>query len=336
METFIIAEVGINHNGDLELAKKMAKVAHECGVNAVKFQTFKASDFISDPNLSYTYKSQGEIITESQLDMFTRYEFNDEQWKELFKYCDELGIESFTTPQNISDLDFILDIKKLNLIKVGSDDLTNLPLLKYYASKKIPMIISSGMSYESEIRDAVDTIKNEGCDDLCVLHCVSSYPTEYQDVNMKKMLSIKEKFGVKVGFSDHTADHLSSIAAVSMGATVIEKHFTLDKTSPGPDHWFSSDPREMKVLVEHVRKIEKILGENKLIPTEKEVEMRKIARRSIVFKRNVKSGTVLTDEHFDFKRPGTGLSPKEVVNFLGKKINYDVDKGDLLKYNMTE
>ena len=184
MGTFIIAEIGINHNGDIELAKKMVIAAKSCGVNAVKFQTFKATEFISDPTLTYTYKSQGKTITESQLDMFTRYEFSIKEWKELFDFCDDIGIDSFTTPQNITDLDFILEIKKIDFIKVGSDDLTNLPLLKYCASKKIPMIISTGMAFEQEIEDALNIVRNAGCEDISVLHCVSSYPTLPQNVNL--------------------------------------------------------------------------------------------------------------------------------------------------------
>tara|TARA_R110000851_G_scaffold331599_2_gene505966 strand:- start:867 stop:1877 length:1011 start_codon:yes stop_codon:yes gene_type:complete len=336
MGTFIIAEIGINHNGDIELAKKMVIAAKSCGVNAVKFQTFKATEFISDPTLTYTYKSQGKTITESQLDMFTRYEFSIKEWKELFDFCDDIGIDSFTTPQNITDLDFILEIKKIDFIKVGSDDLTNLPLLKYCASKKIPMIISTGMAFEQEIEDALNIVRNAGCEDISVLHCVSSYPTLPQNVNMRKMTSIAQRFNVKFGFSDHTTDYLSAVTAVALGADIIEKHFTLDKSFPGPDHWFSSNAVEMKLLVDNIRKVEMILGDGKLIPTAEEMEMRKIARRSMVFRKDVKGGKILSDDDFEFKRPGTGLPPSKISDAIGKKLKYDIEKGTQFGYNMIE
>jgi sialic acid synthase SpsE len=336
MSTFIIAEIGVNHNGDINLAKEMVKSAKVCGVNAVKFQTFKAQDFVADKSLTYTYKSQGKEITESQIDMFTRYEFTQYEWKEIFKYCDDLGIVSFTTPQNRTDLDFVMNIKKLEFIKVGSDDLTNLPLLKYYASKNIPMIVSTGMSYEDEIQKAISVIRNSGCEDLTVLHCVSSYPTSIKDVNMKKMLNIKNKFDVKIGFSDHTTDYFSSVVAVSMGAVVIEKHFTIDKDLPGPDHWFSSDVNDMKLLVDNIRKVEFILGDSKLVPTEDEINTRKICRRSIVAKDNLTSGTILTSENLDFKRPGEGLSPSELEKLIGKKITSDIKSNQIIKMEDIE
>ena len=336
MNTFIIAEIGINHNGDVNMAKKMIDEAKKCGVNAVKFQTFKAEEFITDKTLTYTYKSQGREITESQIDMFKRYEFNKDEWKSVFDYCDKVGILGFTTPQNKSDLDFILDITDLELLKVGSDDLTNLPLLEYYASKNIPMIISTGMSYEKEVAHAILTIKDAGCEDLTVLHCISSYPTEDKDVNMKKMLNIRDTFDIRVGFSDHTIDHFSSVMAVSMGARVIEKHFTLDRDLPGPDHWFSSDPEEMKILVDNIRKAEIILGDGNLVPTPDEEEMRKICRRSIVTSKDLKAESILSMDDLDFKRPGTGLPPSMVVNVVGKKLVVDVNKGSMVDTDMVE
>ena len=320
METFIIAEIGINHNGNINLAMQMIDEAKRCGVNAVKFQTFKAEEFITDKSLTYTYKSQGREVTESQIDMFKRFEFNKEEWKYLFEHCKEVDIIGFTTPQNKTDLDFILGITDLKLLKVGSDDLTNLPLLEYYALKNIPMIISTGMSYEKEIEDAITTIKQAGCKDITVLHCISSYPASLKDVNMKKMLNIKDKFSVRVGFSDHTIDYFSAVVAVAMGATTIEKHFTLDKNLPGPDHWFSSDVKEMKLLVDNIRKVETVLGHGNLIPTTSEIEMRKICRRSIVAKSDLPKGSVLTKDNIEFKRPGTGLPPSDVNKIVGKKI----------------
>lgn len=329
---FIVAEVGINHNGDVNSAKKMIDVAKECGVDAVKFQTFKAEEFVSNPDETYTYKSQGKLVTESMLEMFKRYEFSEGGWKEIFNYCKNMNIICFSTPQNPSDLDFLLKIVDLLIIKVGSDDLTNLELLKYYASKNKPMIISVGMAFISEIEDAVETIKEKGNNDLVVLHCISSYPSEPEEVNLKKMLTIKQAFDVVVGFSDHTIGNIAATAAIALGAKVIEKHFTLDKNLPGPDHWFSSDPKELSQLVRAIRYTEKSLGNYVIKPTPKEIEMRKIARRSIVAARDIKKGEIITPEALCVKRPGTGLPPKFINYILKKEAKMKIKKNELITF----
>jgi len=323
---FIIAEVGINHNGDVNSAKKMIDLAKECGVDAVKFQTFKAEEFVSNPVETYTYKSQEKLVTESMLEMFKRYEFSEGEWKEIFNYCKNMNIICFSTPQNPSDLDFLLKIVDLPIIKIGSDDLTNLELLKCYASKNKPMIISSGMAFISEIEDAVETIREKDNNDLVILHCTSSYPSEPEEVNLKKMLTIRQAFDVIVGFSDHTVGTIAATGAVALGAKVIEKHFTLDKKLPGPDHWFSSDPKELSQLVQAIRYTEKSLGNYIVNPTPKEMEMRKIARRSIVAARDIKKGEVITPEKLNLKRPGTGLPPKFINYILKKEAKIDIKK----------
>jgi N-acetylneuraminate synthase/N,N'-diacetyllegionaminate synthase len=329
---FIVAEVGINHNGDVNSVKKMIDVAKKCGVDAVKFQTFKAEEFVSNPDETYTYKSQGREVTESMLEMFKRYEFSEREWKDIFSYCKNINIICFSTPQNPSDLDFLLKIVNLSIIKVGSDDLTNLELLKYYASKNKPMIISAGMSFISEIEDAVEIIREKGNNDLVVLHCISSYPSEPEEVNLKKMLTIRQAFDVIVGFSDHTLGTIAATAAVALGAKLIEKHFTLDKNLPGPDHWFSSDPKELSQLVQAIRYTEKSLGSYIIKPTPKEIEMRKIARRSIVAARDIKKGEVITLEALSVKRPGTGLPPKFVKHILKKEAKIDIKKNELITF----
>jgi len=330
---FIVAEIGINHNGDIKLAKNMIDVAKECGVDAVKFQTFKAEEFISDDSETYTYKSQGREITESVMEMFKRYEFFEEEWKEIFNYCQDVNIICFSTPQNPSDLDFLLKIVNLPVIKVGSDDLTNLDLLKYYASKNKPMIISAGMAFISEIEDAVNIIRETNNNNLVVLHCVSSYPTEAEEINLRKMLTIRRAFDVIVGFSDHTIGATAALAAVALGAKVIEKHFTIDKNLPGPDHWFSSEPKELSQLVHAIRYTEKSMGEYVVKPTLKEMEMRKIARRSIVASRDIKKGELITIETLRVKRPGTGLAPKFIKYILTKKAKIDIKKNELITFD---
>lgn len=333
MSIFIIAEAGINHNGDLGIAKKMIDEAKNAGVDCVKFQTFKAEEFVSDPTQTYTYTSQGKEITESMLEMFKRYEFNKEEWQEIIAYCAKKEIVFSSTAQNPSDLDFLLSLTELPFIKVGSDDLTNLELLKYYASKQKPMIISAGMAYADEIEDAVMSIREMKNEDITVLHCVSSYPADAEEVNLKKIPVIRDTFSVKVGFSDHTLGSTAAIGAVCFGAQVIEKHFTLDTAMAGPDHWFSITPIELKKYVDDIRAIEKAIGTSELVPTLKELEMRKIARRSIVAEENLEIGDTITYENVSFKRVDEEetLPPKEIQNILGKKIKNKIDKNSAVK-----
>lgn len=330
---FIIAEAGINHNGDISIAKKMIDAAKECGVDAIKFQTFKAEEFILDINETYTYKSQGKEITESMYEMFKRYEFTEEQWIEIADYCKKQNIIFFSTPQNASDLDFLLSIVDLPVIKVGADDLTNIDLLSYYASKGKPMIISAGMAYISEIEDAVEAIREKGNSELMILHCVSSYPAEAEDVNLKKMGTISKAFEVITGFSDHTIGTTASVGAVTLGAKIIEKHFTLDKNMKGPDHWFSSDVDELKKLVNDIRYIEKALGSSMVKPTKNEMEMRKTCRRSIVTREDLKKNQVITKADLQFKRPGNGLPPKFVEYIVGKTAKEEIKKNKLIDLN---
>lgn len=325
---FIIAEAGINHNGDVRIAKKMIDEAKKAGADCVKFQTFKAKDLSADPKLKYKGKALEKF--------FKCYEFSNKEWLDIINYCKERKIIFSTTCQNPSDLDFILSLTGLPFIKVGSDDLTNLPLLKYYTKKKKPMIISAGMAYESEIRDAVDVCRKAGSKNITVLHCVSSYPAQAKEVNLARLMAIKEKFNVEIGFSDHTEGIFASLGAVAIGAKVIEKHFTLNKNMPGPDHWFSADPRELKELVVGIKFVEKSLGSPIISPSKKEMKMRKIARRSIVAGTNIRAGEIFSDKNIEFKRPGTGISPKFEKLIIGRPANKNYKKGDLIQKYATK
>lgn len=327
---FFIAEAGINHNGDYQIAKKMIDVAIDCGADAIKFQTFKAEEFVSNEKETYTYFSQGIEKTESMLQMFKRNEFTEEEWKSIFEYANERGIIIFTTPQNLSDLEMMSSIVDLPIIKVGADDLTNLELLRSYAKYGKPMIISTGMAYISEIEDAVRTIRNEGLNDLVVLHCVSSYPASADEIHMKKMKTIETAFEVEIGFSDHSIGSTAAVLATALGAKVIEKHFTLDKNYEGPDHWFSSDPSELKQLITSIRESEEMLGNGIIEPTYKELETRKLCRRSIVARYNIEKGDVITREKLDFKRPGTGLPPKYADWIINKRAKSAIKKNNLV------
>lgn len=329
---FIIAEAGINHNGDINIAKKMIDAAKEAGVDCIKFQTFKAKELSADPNLKYCYKYKGKKISEPQEKFFRRYEFAKEKWADIIAYCKEKKILFSTTCQNPSDLDFILSLTDLPFIKVGSDDLTNLPLLKYYAQKKKPMIISAGMAYTEEVKDAVDTCKKSGNKNIIVLHCISSYPAKDHNVNLARIKAIKEKFNVIVGFSDHTEKNFAAFAAVALGANVIEKHFTLDKNMSGPDHAFSSDLNQLKDLVLGIRFIEKAIGSQKIIPSQDEKKMRKIVRRSIVASKDLEKGEKITLLGIELKRPGTGIPPKFINVVVGKKTKKNIKKGELITF----
>ncbi|MBU3934947.1 N-acetylneuraminate synthase family protein [Patescibacteria group bacterium] len=329
---FIIAEAGINHNGDINIAKKMIDSAIEAGVDAVKFQTFTAKEFISNENEMHEYKSQGKIVKESALKMFERNEFKEEEWKEIAEYCKQKGIIFFSTPQDLSNLELLLRIE-VPAIKVGSDDLVNLPLLEGYSKKGLPMIISTGMAYLLEIDEAVRTIKNNN-DDLAILHCISSYPAEFGELNLEKIKNLRNIFpDCVIGFSDHSEGAIAAIIAVALGAKIIEKHFTLDKSMPGSDHWFSADPEELKELVKNIRSTEKALGDSKIKPTDKEVETRKTAHRSITASQDIKKGEKLTEENIAMKRPGTGILSKFTPLIIGKEAREDIKKGELISFD---
>lgn len=332
---FIIAEAGINHNGDISIAKKMIDLAINCGVDAVKFQTFTAKEFVSNESEMFEYKSQGKKVKESELKMFERNEFSQEEWKEIANYCKKRKIIFFSTPQNISNLELLLKIG-VPAIKVGSDDLVNLPLLEEYSKKGLPMIISTGMAYLSEVDEAVRTVRKNN-KDLAVLHCVSSYPAEFEELNFKKIETLKKAFPeCVIGYSDHSSGVTANIIATALGAKIIEKHFTLDKNMPGPDHWFSADPKELKELVQGIRNTEKALGSSEIKPTESEAKMRAPAHRSITAAKDIKKGELLTKEKIVVKRPGTGILPKFIPFIIGRKAKQDIKKGELIALKKLE
>ncbi len=325
---FIIAEVGINHNGDIKKALKMIDVAKASAVNAIKFQTFKASEFISDHNEKYTYKSQGKNVTESMYEMFKRCELDKEDWKKIKKRCDEKKILFLSTPQNKTDLDLLLDLG-ITAIKIGSDDFTNLPLIKEYSSTRLPIFLSCGMADLSEINTSLNTIGAlEGYPTVLLL-TTSQYPTPAKDVNLLKLRTLQNKFpNIPLGFSDHTQGSLASSLAVSFGAVVFEKHFTLDNNLPGPDHWFSENPKSLKEWVSSIKNAYTMLGNSTVKPTKNELKIRKIARRSIVTLKNIKKGEKFDKNNLGSRRPGTGLSPNLIENILGLKSTREIKKGE--------
>ncbi len=330
-EPFVIAEVGINHNGDLEKAFRMIRVAKESGADAVKFQTFRADELVGDASLLFTYQSQGKTVQEPMIDMFRRYELSDDQWTLIDQECRAAGITFLSTPQNVSDLGILLKLG-ISAIKVGSDDFTNIPLLKSYAKSGLPIIVSCGMANLDEVRQSLEALGALRGYPTVLLLCVSQYPTLPEDVNLRRLDTLKEHFPELIlGFSDHTQGPLASSMAVGLGAKVFEKHFTLDRQWPGPDHWFSEDPAGLAEWVRSIREAHRILGDRTMKPTAKEEEMKRLARRSIAAIRDIHPGEVLSEENIGMRRPGNGMPPILFEEVLGCKAARLMRKGDLLQ-----
>lgn len=327
MHTIIIAEAGVNHNGSLEMAREMALKAKECGADMVKYQTAVPELVISRfaPKAEYQKKTTGE--NESQLEMVRRLHFDFDAHRELKKYCDSIGILYISSPFDIPSVRF-LGTLNLPAIKVPSGELTNLPYLEEVGKTKTPVILSTGMSTLNEIEDAVDILEGSGCPDITLLHCNTQYPTPYEDANLTAMITLCEQFGMPVGLSDHTNGWECDVAAVALGATVIEKHFTLDKSLPGPDQRASLNPEELAAMVSAVRHTEAALGSGKKRVTGSELENKTIARKSIVASRPIKKGETFTADNLTTKRPGDGISPMQWYNVLGQnaKRNFAEDE----------
>lgn len=332
LSPFIIAEAGINHNGDINLAKKMILVAKKAGVDAVKFQIFRTEEFIQDKKEMYTYQSQGVQVTESQYEMFKRTEFSEEEWKELKSFCEEQNIVFLSTVSGIDGLELLLRIG-VDAIKVGSDDFVNIPLLEKYEAYGLPMIVSCGMATEEEIVVTLRTLKVKEGHPVCLMLCTSEYPTPPEDVNAKKLLTISEKFPEVVpGLSDHTQGSTAAVLATAYGAKVYEKHFTLDHNLPGPDHWFSADPVELKEWADAIRRAHVMLGSSELMPTDAEVKQRIVMHRSITAVRDIKAGEMLTDDNITLLRPGNGIGARYWKDIIGKRTKKDISSGIKLSW----
>ncbi len=332
---FIIAEAGVNHNGDIELAKKLVDIAVEAGTDAVKFQTFKAENVVTKnaPKADYQAKNTGS--NESQHEMLKELELSEDEFKELYKYTKRRGIIFLSTPFDFESVDFLEELG-VPAFKVSSADLTNLPFLKYIAEKRKPIILSTGMGTLGEIEEAINTIKNAGNEDIILLHCVTSYPAKFESLNLRAIQTLKEAFKLPVGFSDHSLGIYASIAAVALGAVVIEKHFTLDKNLPGPDHKASLNPEELKEMIEEIRIIEKALGDGIKRAAPEETEIRRVVRRSIVAKVDIPKGATITKDMITFKRPETGLSPKYYKEIIGKKARKKINKDEVITFELIE
>lgn len=319
MSTFIIAEAGVNHNGSIDLAYKLIDLASEAGVSAIKFQTFKAKNLILKNTAKADYQIQAENPNESQYDMLKKLELDDDDHIRLINYCNKKGIIFLSSPFDLESID-LLDNLNLKTFKIPSGEITNLPYLKRIGSLDKNIILSTGMSTLKEIGEALAILIGAGTskNKITIMHANSMYPTPMADVNLKAMLAIKNEFEIAVGYSDHTLGIEVDIAAVAMGATIIEKHFTLDKTMAGPDHKASLDPSELKEMVTAIRNIEKALGDGIKKVTESEKPNRDIVRKSITAKCQIKKGDFFTEDNLTTKRPGGGVSPMEWNNIVGK------------------
>ena len=332
---FIIAEAGVNHNGDVNLAKKLIDVAKGAGADAVKFQSFKAENVVTKTAQKAKYQKQTTGSGESQYEMIRKLELSDADFKKLASYARKKGILFLSTPFDKESVD-LLDELGVPAFKIASGEITNFPLAKYIAKKGKPVILSTGMSTLDEIGEAVRVIKSEGIMDIVLLHCVTAYPAKVEDMNLRAMHTLKSAFKLPVGLSDHTIGITVPIAAVALGAVAIEKHFTLDKNLPGPDHQASLEPRELKQMIKAIREVEKSLGNGVKSPTAEENEIKKVARRSIIAKVNIPKGTTVTEEMLEFKRPGTGIEPKHKDEIIGAIAKVDIKRDDGITWNRIE
>ena len=331
-QILIIAEAGVNHNGSLETAKQLVDVASEAGADMVKFQTFSADRLVTISANKAEYQNQTTDASESQHAMIQKLELTRETHEELIAYCKKCSIEFFSTGFDIQSIDFLFELG-LNQFKIPSGEITNLPYLRHIGKLSKPVILSTGMANLEEIEDALEVLEISGTNrkQITVLHCNTEYPTPMKDVNMKAMLSIRDTLGVAIGYSDHTLGIEVPVAAVALGATVIEKHFTLDRNLTGPDHKASLEPEELKAMVQAIRNIEKALGDGIKRPSASETKNKPISRKSIVAANPIKAGESFTNKNLTVKRPGIGISPMRWDEVIGRSAIRDFEADELVE-----
>ena len=325
--TLIIAEAGVNHNGDISLACKLAKAAKDAGADIVKYQTFIPEDLVTNSASLADY--QKNTNNNSQLDMLRRLALSFDDYKKIKNYCDDINISFLSSPFDLKSIDYLHSLG-MKMWKIPSGEVTNLPYLIKIAKFHEPIIMSTGMCEVEEIANAIDILKENGASDIKLLHCTTEYPAPFEDINLKALYTLKETFGVEVGYSDHTKGIEAPIAAVSMGATIIEKHFTLDKNMEGPDHKASLEPNELKQMIYSIRNVEKALGDGNKRITNSERKNIEIVRKSIVASKDIKKGEILSEQNITTKRPGNGISPIKWFEVIGTKAIKDFTKDELI------
>lgn len=329
-KTFVIAEAGVNHNGDMNIAKRLVDVASEAGADAVKFQTFKTENIVCRSAQKAAYQLETTDKSESQYDMLKKLELTREQHIELIEYCKAKHIIFLSTPFDIESLSMLIELG-VSMIKIPSGEITNLPYLRAVAKQKKKVILSTGMSDLEEVKDAMKVLKNKGTEDITVLHCNTQYPTPMEDVNLNAMVTMKDELGISVGYSDHTQGIEVPIAAVAMGAVAIEKHFTLDKNMDGPDHKASLEPGELKKMVQAIRNIEKAIGNGKKEVTASEKQNKNVVRKSIVAACKIQKGEHFSEHNLTTKRPGTGMNPMKWDEVIGQVAVRDYKTDEMIE-----
>lgn len=331
-KTFIIAEAGVNHNGNIEIAKRMIDTAVDAGADAIKFQTFKAEKIVSKFAPKAEYQEKTITVGESQLEMIKNLQLDMDAHKGLISHCKKRRIIFLSSPFDSESVDLLNELG-LEILKIPSGEITNLPLLTKISHLKKKIILSTGMADLGEIEDALNILTDTNIprESITVLHCHTEYPTAYEDVNLFAMLTIKEAFKVDVGYSDHTLGIEIPIAAAALGATVIEKHFTLDRNMQGPDHKASLEPKELEAMVRAIRNVEKALGSGVKKPSLSELKNRLVTRKSIVALRNIKKGEIFSEKNIIPKRPGTGISPMKWYEVIGKESKKDFNVDELIE-----
>ena len=333
---YVVAEIGVNHNGDLALARQIIDAAAGAGADAVKFQTFCAEEFMADRDLVYEYESDGRRNSESMYEMFKRLELPQAWHRILRDYALEKELEFLSSSADPNAIDLLVDLG-VPALKIASEDLINLPLLEHAAFCRAPIILSTGMADREEIDRAIDTLRQGGCSDILLLHCTSLYPTPDEEANLNRIVGLRERYGMRVGYSDHTQGCDAAVGAVALGAVMVEKHFTLDHSLAGPDHSLSADPTELAELVTRVQRMAKQLGSPVLKPSPGEQEYaRSTFRRSIVAAVDIIEGTAITREMLCLKRPGTGIAPHELGLLVGKHARRGFGADEQLRWDDVE
>lgn len=331
MSVYIIAEAGVNHNGRLDLALKLCDTAKDAGVDAVKFQTWKTENIVTASARQAAYQTENTGIVESQYDMLKKLELSYTQFEEIQQYCKKIGIDFLSTPDEEESLDFLMNTLHLPLVKIGSGEVTNIPYLRTIASYKKPVILSTGMSTLAQVATAYETLLKAGAPLVSLLHCTTNYPCPYDEVNLRAMQTLKDAFKCHVGYSDHTMGTEIPVAAVSMGAEIIEKHFTLDRNMEGPDHKASLEPQELKLMVQQIRHIESALGDGIKRPNKSEAENAKVVQKSILAKIPIKKGDLLSADNLTVKRAGEGISASLWDSVIGAPAIKDFDIDEPIK-----
>lgn len=329
----VIAEAGVNHNGSLEMALRLVDAAAHAGADVVKFQTFKAEEVVSPVAPKADYQMQATGCAESQFEMVKKLELPGEAFRVIGQHCRERRIVFLSTPFDKGSADLL---ERLGVVafKMGSGELSNLPFLSYVAAKGKPLILSTGMSNLQEVARAVETVRAAGNRELVILHCVSNYPAAPSSVNLRVMKTLEDEFGVPVGYSDHTEGIAIPLAAVALGACIVEKHFTLDRNLPGPDHMASLEPGQLKAMVRGIRTVECALGDGRKYPAVEELSTAAVARRSLVAACDLQIGTVLTEDMIAIRRPGTGLPPSDLPKLIGRRLRQAIAAGSLFTTEM--